>query len=90
MAKTAHGALTADQITTIEVEAGPTGVVVVNRALEGVIWVRIDGEDPVVEGADTYAVFGAREFAVGRRRSLSAITVKLLSDADRGYTVEGF
>lgn len=91
MAHTAHGVLTADQVTTVDIEAGRSGgIVVVNRDQVGVIWVRLDGTDPQVEGADSYAVFGAREFDFGRRRSQQATTVKMLSDADRAYTVEGF
>lgn len=91
MAHTAHGVLTADQVTTVDIEAGRSGgIVVVNRNQEGVIWVRIDGVNPQVEGADSYAVFGAREFDLGRRQREQTTAVKLLSDADRSYTVEGF
>lgn len=89
MAATAHGVLTADEVTTVEIDAGNHGLVVVNRSLEGTIWVRIDGEDPQVAGAGSYAVLGARDFAVPRRLvRRGAVTVKLLSDAARAYTVE--
>jgi hypothetical protein len=91
MAHTAHGVLTAGQVTTVDVEAGRSGgIVVVNRDQAGVIWVRLDGVNPQVEGVDSYAVFGAREFQLGRRQVEQSTSVKLLSDADRAYTVEGF
>ena len=90
MAYTAHGVLTADQVTAVPVQAGPRGIVIVNREQNGVIWVRIDGEDPTAEGADTYAVFGVREFPLGRKQAYTDIEVRLLSDDDRAYTVEAY
>lgn len=90
MASTAHGVLTAGQTTSIDINAGREGIVIVNRAQQGVIWVRIDGEDPEPEGDDTYAVFGVREFPLTRRQALNPITVKMLSEADRAYTVEAY
>lgn len=90
MAKTAHGSLTANQITTVDIEAGRDGIVVVNRNQEGVIWVRIDGTDPQIEGADSYAVFGVREFPLGRSKAYKSVQVRLLSDEPRAYTVEAY
>jgi hypothetical protein len=90
MAATAHGGLTADTIATVQVEAGRNGIVIVNRAQEGVIWVRIDGQDPMAEAPGTYAVFGAREFNLSRNQALGGITVKMITDAERTYSVEAF
>lgn len=89
MASTAHGVLTANVVTTLSIDAGNGGLVVVNRSLEGVIWVRIDGQDPQIAGEGTYAVFGARDFPISRYRLRSGpIIVKLISDTARAYTVE--
>lgn len=91
VAATAHGTLTANEVKTVSVTAGRAGgVVVVNRNQQGVIWVRLDGISPVAEGAGSYAVFGAREFLLGRGAAFKQSNVSLLSDADRAYTVEGF
>lgn len=90
MASTAHGGLTADTVKSVEVEAGRKGVVVVNRAQTGVIWVRLDGTDPVVEGGGTYAVFGAREFDLPRVQQGATVTVKMVADSALAYSVEGY
>lgn len=90
MPSTAHGTLTPNEVTTLNLTAGRTGIVVVNRNQEGVIWVRIDGTDPVAEAPDSYAVFGAREFYIGRKGQYGDVEVRLLSDADRAYTVEAY
>lgn len=89
MAKTAHGGLDANTVLAVEVEPGWDGLVVVNRSLEGVIWCRIDGEDPVPTGPGTYAVFGSRYFQLTRTQLQSGpVTVKMISDAPRAFTVE--
>lgn len=88
MAATAHGTLTANSVTTVTVQWARTGVVVVNAAQTGVIWVRLDGEDPVPNAPDTYAVYGARDFPLARRGTPTSTAVKLLSDAARAYSVE--
>lgn len=88
MAATAHGTLTADQVTTVTVQWSRTGVVVVNASLAGVIWVRLDGQDPTPYGPDTFAVYGARDFPLPRNDTRTSTTVKLLSDQARKYTVE--
>jgi hypothetical protein len=90
MATTSHGALTANTVKQIELESGRGGIVVVNRTQEGIIWVRIDGQDPVPEGAGTYAVFGAREFPLTRNQQNYPIDVRMITDEDRAYTVEAF
>ncbi len=90
MPKTAHGTLTANTVTTVVVTPGDEGLVIVNRSLEGELWVRIDGRDPGIGSADSYVVIGAREFPMTRRmvQTSGGLTVKLLSDTDRSFSVE--
>lgn len=91
VAATAHGTLTANQVKTVSVTAGRNGgVVVVNRNQEGVIWVRMDGIAPAIEGAGSYAVFGTHEFDLGYRKMSQQVNVSMVSDANRTYTVEGY
>lgn len=90
MATTAHGTLTADQVETVTVEPGRNGVVVVNRNQSGVIWVRLDGQDPQPEGAGSYAVFAVREFFLGRDFAYKPLDLRMLTDEDRPYTVEAY
>ncbi len=86
MASTAHGVLSANTVTSVTVDSGWGGIVVINRAQEGIIWCRVDGGTPAVAGADSYAVLGAREFPMRRRGE--AVTVKMLTDDVRAYSVE--
>lgn len=89
MANTAHGTLTANLITEVVVTSGFGGVVIVNRTFDGgVIWARIDGHDPAIEGPDSYVVIGAREFTLPRRLTFRPTTVRLVSDTARAYSVE--
>lgn len=89
MAATAHGMLTANQVTSVTVTSGSDGIVVVNRTVDGgVLWVRIDGTDPVPGGPDTYVVLGAREFPLAGRYRFKPITVRLIADTERAYSVE--
>lgn len=89
MASTAHGVLSPNQIQTVYVDPGINGVVIVNRNLEGAIWVTIDGSDPRPAMPGTYVVLGARDFNVTRAQVRSGnLAVKLISDAARAYTVE--
>lgn len=90
MAATAHGGLTANTVKNVEVEAGRNGIVIVNRAQTGVIWVRLDGEDPTPEGDGSYAVFGAREFDLTRTQQRSNINVRMVADAPLTYSVEAY
>jgi hypothetical protein len=87
MAATSHGTLAANTVKTVTVEPGWNGIEVVNRDMTGVIWVRLDGQNPTIEGADSYAVFGARSFPL-RRGASGSVTVRMISDAARKYTVE--
>lgn len=89
MAKTAHGTLTANQVTTVNITPGEEGIVVLNRDLDGALWVRIDGVDPNPGGADTYVVLGGREFPMSRYDVRKGnVIVKLISDAARSFSVE--
>lgn len=89
MASTEHGTLTANEVTTKIIRPGDEGIVVVNRDLEGELWVRIDGQDPGIGAPDSYVVIGAREFPLPRRIiSKQEITVKLIADAGRSFSVE--
>lgn len=89
MASTAHGVLTANTVAAVAVDPGREGVVVTNRSLEGVLWVRIDGVNPTVAGAGSYSVLGARDFPLTRAQlKLGPLTVKIISDGARAYSVE--
>lgn len=90
MAATAHGTLTANEVHALDLDAGLKGFVIVNRSLEGEIWVRLDGEDPAPYAAGSYVVMGARDFPVRRRSNAADVTytIKLVSDADREFSVE--
>lgn len=88
MAATAHGTLTANQVATVTVDWTSGGVVVVNVAQSGAIWVRLDGQNPVPYAAGSYAVYGARDFPLRRHSASTSTTVKLISDAARAYSVE--
>lgn len=84
----AHGSLTANQITTVSITPGPDGLDVVNRSQTGVIWVTIDGTDPVIETAGTYACVGVRTFSMSIAHQRT-VTVKMISDSALKYSVEG-
>ncbi len=89
MPSTSHGVLTANQVSTLTIDPGIGGLVIVNRSLEGAIWARIDGQNPVAGAPDSYVILGAREFPLSRRvLQAGAVTVKLISDSARAYTVE--
>lgn len=91
MAATAHGTLTASTVKSVSVESGRGGVVIVNRQQTGVIWVRLDGVDPVAEGPGTFAVFATREFPASlRTRQVVAVEVRMLADAALKYSVEAY
>lgn len=89
MASTVHGVLTPNQVETVYVDPGNNGVVIVNRNLEGAIWVRLDGVDPQMAMPGSYVVLGARDFALPRALVRAGnLAIKLVSDAARAYTVE--
>jgi hypothetical protein len=90
MATTAHGTLTADTIETLSITTGRRGYVVVNPSGTGVIWITNSGADPVPYQDGTYACYGVREFGTSYADWGDEVTVKLLSDTDRPYTVEAF
>lgn len=89
LTKTAHGTLTAGSVTTVTIVPGEEGIVVVNRDLDGELWVRLDNQDPAVGQAGSYVVIGARVFPMARPDVRKGITnVRLIADADRAYSVE--
>lgn len=89
MARSTHGTLAAGVVTTVTITPGEEGIVIVNRDLTGTIWARIDGQAPAVEADGSYVIIGAREFPMSRTQvGLGAVTVKLLSDAVRKFSVE--
>lgn len=85
MANAKSGTLTANAVTSITVSADGLGIQVVNRTQTGVIWVRLDGVDPVAAADSNYAVLGVRHFAT----RTGAVTVKMISIGALDYTVEG-
>ncbi len=84
MASSAHGQLTPGQVTTVRVDSTYLGIEVVNRDQSAELWVRLDGQDPVIGAPDSFVVLGARAFATGRR----TVTVTLLCDEAAHYSVE--
>jgi hypothetical protein len=85
MAATAHGTLTAGQVTTVTIDVGFAGFEVLNRSRTGEMWVRYDGQDPVPGAAGSYVVVGARAFETRRRGPLE---VRLRSDDALSFSVE--
>ncbi len=85
MASSAHGTLVADEVTTVTIETDHRGFAVVNRSLEGEIWVRFDGEDPEEEGDDSYVCLGVRHFPGVKG---AALEISLLSTAALKFSVE--
>lgn len=86
MAHTVSGVLVAGVVSTVTVESDSRGgYEVVNRSQTGEIWVRADGTDPTVGGADSWVVLGARRF----RSRFNPITVRLISTGALNYAVDG-
>ncbi len=85
MANAKSGTLTISTVATVTVTADGLGIQVVNRTQTGVIWVRLDGVDPVAAADDCYAVLGVRHFLT----RTGAIQVRMLSTDALDYTVEG-
>lgn len=86
MPSTTHGTLTPNVVATATVDPGWIGIVVVNRTGSGVIWVRIDGQDPAPMGENSYAVLGVRSFMLRRRNQ--PVTVRMIAGTALDYTVE--
>ncbi len=88
---TSHGTLTAGTAKQLTIMPGSEGIVVVNRAGEGYIWVRFDGADPQPYGTDSYIVIGSRQFPLDRRslqRAGGGLDVRLISQHALDYSVE--
>lgn len=82
-----HGTLVPDEVTSVVIDALDLGVFITNRADSPnfEMWVRLDGVDPVKNGAGTFLVHGTRHFS-----ATSVTTVKLLSAYPIGYSVETY
>lgn len=85
MANAKSGTLVASTVSTLTVSADGRGIQVINRTQTGVIWVRLDGTDPVAAADDCFAVLGVRHFPT----RTGVITVKMISAGALDYTVEG-
>lgn len=83
MAATAHGTLTPNEVTEVEVQSGWTGLEIINRSQHGTLWVRFDGQDPTPGGADSFCVLGARSF--GRRGTAN---VRIMATEALDFSVE--
>lgn len=79
------GTLTISTVASVTVTADGGGVQVVNRSQTGVIWVRLDGTDPVAAADDCFSVLGVRHFPT----HTGAVTVKMISANALDYSVEG-
>jgi len=91
MAVSKSGTLVANEVEEITVDVDRFGdnnqIGILNRSQEGVIWVRTDGEDPEVEGDNSFPVMQYRIFSA--KNGYSSFTVKMVADVDVDYTVEG-
>jgi hypothetical protein len=85
MANAKSGTLTANVVTTLTVNADGLGLQIVNRTQTGVIWVRLDGTDPVAAADDNFSVLGVRHFVT----RTGAVQVRLISTGALDYSVEG-
>lgn len=82
-----HGTLTADEVTTVVIDALDLGINITNRgdspAFE--MWVRLDGVDPAPNAADSFLVTGTRQFS-----ATGSTTVKMISKYPIMYSVETY
>jgi len=81
------GTLTANVTTTVNITDAYPAVLVVNRSQTGTIWVRLDGVNPTVAGANCRPVLGARSFGINPYERPTS--VRLIADTALDYTVEG-
>ncbi len=89
MSSAVHGVLTANQVSSVEIEPGRFGVVVTNRSLSGEIYVRIDGPDPQIGADGSYVVLGARDIPLTRQQQRqNTVTVKLRASDAIAFSVE--
>jgi len=82
-----HGTLVAEQITTVNIQAGDLGIFVTNRADSPFfeLWVRVDGNDPGIEADGSFLVQGIRNFT-----ATGATVVKMISLYPVQYSVETY
>jgi hypothetical protein len=92
MNKSAHGTLVANTVTTVSLtEAGwpvAASILVINVSGGTPIYVRMDGTDPAVKGADSRVVIDFRSFASNEDGNANATDVRLISAAAVDYSIE--
>jgi hypothetical protein len=88
MARTAHGTLTPNVVTTVTLD--DFGVVeVLNRNGIGEIFFTVDGVTPVVGAADTEVLPAALSSLEVASLASGATTVRLISSSAATYSVRG-
>lgn len=85
MASVKNGILVANTPSTVTVDGGAGGVLVINCTQTGIIWARLGGGVASVRGDNCYAVLGQRVLP----SQGSGVTVSLIADAGLTYSVEG-
>ncbi len=91
MARSKHGTLVANTVTSLDITQHGGHLEIVNRSGTGEIFVRFDGVDPVVLADDTFVVVGARRFPIENLgiSDVTTVNVRLISTAALKYSVEG-
>lgn len=93
MARAVTGTLEPGVVSSVTVQGVQDyGIEIINLTGSGVIWYRLDGEDPEVGVGGSHPVLGSRKvndpnYSVPSNRD--AVTVKLISDEALMFTVEG-
>lgn len=85
-----NGTLNANELITVHIARHGGKLTVINRSSVGAIWVRNDGDDPVVEGENCFPVLpmGQRDFDVASPAAEPA-QIKLIADGALDYSVMG-
>jgi hypothetical protein len=87
MARIKHGTLTANNVSTVTVDAFTSQITIVCRTLSAEIFYTVDGSTPTVGGDDNYLCLGSR--VVPTPTYTSPTTVKLISTSNPNYSVIG-
>lgn len=87
MARIKHGALAANTVTTVNVDAFTSQITIVCRTVGAEIFYTVDGSTPTVGGDDNYLCLGSR--VVPTPAYTSPTTVKLISTSTPNYAVIG-
>lgn len=94
-AKAKSGILVANTVTTVKFPQYYNTLIVVNRSTTDEIWVRSDGDNPAVEGDDSFPVLPQQSVTFGNGilsqepivRVESGTQVSLISSGTPKYTV---